>query len=142
MVAALEIERGERRDINYRSVGIRREPLLFPNENKSHVDSPLYRFVDGHYAVVATRTPGSYCYGYYDYYERGGASYTAVLESATFRRKDDICHVSFYHYRQYYYNRGECFNIHNNTYFNVQSEKASVLQNSDAKVLTFGANYY
>ena len=114
---------------------------------QSHVESTLYRFVDGHYAVVATHIPDRSCYSYYDYYEQGGASYTAVLESATFKRTDDICHVSFYHYRNYYRNRGECFNIYNNTYFDFHlgfegfSRKHNGLRNSDAKVLTFRAYY-
>ena len=43
-----------------------------------------------------------------DYSHRnGGPSKTSIIESATLYREDDICRISFYHFRNDRYYRGE-----------------------------------
>jgi len=40
-------------------------------------------------------------------YSNGGPPKTSIIESATLHREDDICRISFYHFRSDGYNRGE-----------------------------------
>ena len=43
-----------------------------------------------------------------DYSHRnGGPAKTSIIESATLHREDDICRISFYHFRSDIYYRGE-----------------------------------
>ena len=59
---------------------------------------------------MANTAHKTYCddYRYYSYKNYGGPSQTAVVESVTIQRKDNICRISFDHYRTVYTYRGKC----------------------------------